>query len=191
VNIVSAGILTGDGALVSAVANPLPIANGGTGAANQPDALTAILGASVIPTANGGTGATSGPDATRALGTTYRLLGVIKNADFNSIADQPIIGFPSKWIPRRIVAQNASISMTSAAGGLYTGAGKTGIVIVPASQVYSSLTTAGAFLDLTLDTTAGGPTFVVLTATTIFFALTSAQGVAATGDIYIWGEDIS
>jgi len=46
------GILTGDGSVVGAVANPLPIADGGTGAATQAAALTAILGASIIPNAN-------------------------------------------------------------------------------------------------------------------------------------------
>ena len=55
------GILTGDGANVGSVANPLPIANGGTGAATQAAALTAILGSSIVPVANGGTGVAVAP----------------------------------------------------------------------------------------------------------------------------------
>ena len=160
------GFLKGNGASLSAVSDPLPIANGGTGAA-------------------------SAPGATQALGTTYRLLGVLKNANFNSTADQEIDGFPSKWIPRRITAQNASIWLTTAKGGIYTAAGKTGHIIVAAAQSYTALTASGKFKELTIDATAGGPTTDVITSTSVFFALTTAQGADVTGDIYIWGEDLS
>jgi hypothetical protein len=59
------GILIGNGANVSSVANPLPIANGGTGVATQADALTALLGGAGVPlsVANGGTGLTAAPTA--------------------------------------------------------------------------------------------------------------------------------
>jgi hypothetical protein len=211
----AAGVLTSDGSFVGSVAtvpiaeggtgastqaaaltallgaSVVPIANGGTGAATQAAALAAILGGAPLPVANGGTGATAAGTAAQQLGTTYRLLGVIKAADFNVTTDQPIAGFPSKWIPRRITAQNASVSLTTAAGGIYTAAGKTGTVIVAAAQVYSALTTPTKWKDLTIDATGGGPTTDVQTATTIFFALTTGQGAPATGDIYIWGEDLS
>ena len=159
------GILVGNGANVSAVTNPLPIANGGTAA-------------------------TTVPDATKALSTRFRLLAKVTAADFNIVTDQAIANLPAKWIIRRIVVQNASVNMTTAAGGFYTGAGKTGTVIVAAAQVYSALTAAGIWIDLTL--AAGVLTgTAALTATTIYFALTTAQGAAATADIYIFGDDIS
>jgi len=161
-----AGILSSSGNVVTSLGDPLPIANGGTGA-------------------------TSATIATQQLGTTYRLLGVLKAADFNVTTDQPIAGFPAKWIPRRITAQNASVDMTTAAGGIYTAAGKTGTVIVAAAQVYTALSTAAKWKDLTIDNTGGGPTTDVQTATSVFFALTTGQGAPATGDIYIWGEDLS
>lgn len=159
------GFLLGNSVNVTVVANPLPIVNGGTS------------GNSV-------------GDATRAMDLRYRLLAKLTAANFNIVTDQAIANLPSKWIIRRIVVQNASVNMTTAAGGFYTGAGKTGTVIVAAAQVYSALTAAGIWIDLTL--AAGVLTgTAALTATTIYFALTTAQGAAATADIYIWGEDIS
>lgn len=62
------GILTGNGANVGSVANPLPIVNGGTGAATQAAALTALLGASFVPLANGGTGAVAATKTSAQLG---------------------------------------------------------------------------------------------------------------------------
>lgn len=156
-----------------------------------PSGIPGAAVADPLPIANGGTGSASAPAAARALTTTYRLLGSLKNADFNSTGDQAITGLPSKYIVRRIVAQNASVNMTTAAGGIYTGAGKTGTILVAAAQVYTALTAAAKWKDLTIDVTAGGPTTDVLTATTVFFALTTAQGAPATGDIYIWGEDLA
>ena len=56
------GFIVGDGANISSVASPLPIANGGTGAATQADALAAILGLpAVLPVANGGTSFNTAP----------------------------------------------------------------------------------------------------------------------------------
>lgn len=159
------GFLLGNSVNVVAVANPLPVVNGGTGS-------NAVA------------------DAAKALTFRYRLLAKVTAADFNVVTDQAIANLPSKWIIRRITVQNASVNMTTAAGGFYTGAGKTGTVIVAAAQTYAALTAAGIWMDLTL--AAGVLTgTAALTATTIYFALTTAQGAPATADIYIWGEDIS
>ena len=106
-------------------------------------------------------------------------------ADMNSTADQAITIPAGRYIPRRIVVDNASISLTTAVGGIYTGAIKTGTIIVPASQAYSALTTSSKYIDLTL--TAGMATDI-LTATTIYLSLTTAQGVAATADFFIIGD---
>ncbi len=51
--------------------NPISLAQGGTGATSQSDALSAVLGASAVPIANGGTGATSqGAALTAILGAS-------------------------------------------------------------------------------------------------------------------------
>lgn len=143
-----------------------------------------------LPIANGGTNSNSADEAARTLGFRYRLLAKLAAANFNTTADQAIANLPATWIIRRIVVQNASINLTTAAGGFYTGAGKTGTVIVAAAQTYTPLTASTIWMDLTL--AAGVLTgTAALVATTIYFALTTAQGAAATADIYIWGDDIS
>lgn len=111
----------------------------------------------------------------------YGLLGKIIGANFNSTADQ-VISIPfSSWHPTRVTVTNASANLTTAAGGLYTGASKTGTAVVAAAQVYSALTASGKHLDATVaavDRQSANP---------IYLSLTTAQGAPATGDVYVWG----
>ena len=117
--------------------------------------------------------------------TQQYVLASLLGADFNVTTDQAITIPAGRWIVRKIVVDNASISLTTAAGGIYTATSKGGTAIVAATQVYSALTASGKFLDLTL---AAGMATDILTATTIYFSLTTAQGAAATGDIFIIGD---
>lgn len=113
------------------------------------------------------------------------LLFSLKNADFNSTADQILTPtFNGKFRIRRVTVQNASISLTTAAGGLYTAASKGGSAIVAAGQAYSSLT--GALL--ALDCTIALPALVLAAATPLYLSLTTAQGAAATADIDVYGD---
>lgn len=114
-------------------------------------------------------------------------LAKLIGANFNSTADQAITGLPAKYVMRRIVVTNASVSLTTAAGGIYTAASKGGTVVVAAAQAYSALTAAGKFKDLTLEAVVGTD---VLTATTLYLSLTTAQGAPATGDVYIFGDPL-
>jgi len=118
---------------------------------------------------------------------TERLLGVIKSANFNSVADQPITIRSQKYVVRNIVVDNASASLTLAAGGIYTGTSKSGTTVVAAAQIYTALTGATKFLDLTL---ASAVVTDILTATTIYLSLTVPQGTAATADLYIFGDTL-
>jgi hypothetical protein len=120
---------------------------------------------------------------TPSVGQGYALLGKLTGANFNSTADQAIPINASKYIIRRITIQNASLSLTLAAGGFYTATAKGGTPIVSSVQVYSALTAALAFLDTTLASLTS-----VLTGSSIYFSLTTAQGAAATADIYVWGD---
>lgn len=114
-----------------------------------------------------------------------RLLGRLLGANFNSTADQAIaIVNSAKYHIQNITICNASVSLTTAAGGFYDGAAKTGNILVAAAQVYSALTSALAQLNPTL---AAYTNNNVYTAQQIYFSLTTAQGVAATADIYIYG----
>jgi hypothetical protein len=118
----------------------------------------------------------------------YGLLGSLVGANFNSGSDQAItIVGSSRYIIRRIVVDNASISLTTAAGGFYTGAGMSGTTIVAAGQVYSALTASSKYLSLTLEAVVGTDVF---TAATVYLALSTPQGSAATANVWIWGEDV-
>lgn len=113
--------------------------------------------------------------------------GQLLGANFNSTSDQAIpVSVPSnRYRLDTITISNASISLTTAQGGFYTGASKTGTTLVANSQAYSTLTAAaidaaGSLMAATLDT---GATTSMLDVSTIYFSLTTEQGAAATADI--------
>ena len=118
------------------------------------------------------------------------LLGTLIGANMDSTDDQIITMFsnPSKSIIRRIVVANASISLTTAAGGVYTAASKGGVAVVASSQAYSSLSSSGLFLDLTLNTSGSASTTVKSSIPNLYLSLTTAQGAAATADVYVYGD---
>lgn len=120
----------------------------------------------------------------KPMNNTYILASLI-GANMNTTADQAITMPAGKWIVRKIVVTNASVSLTTAVGGFYTAAAKGGVAIVAATQIYSALTTNTKFTDLTLTATMATD---ILTNTTTYFSLTTAQGVAATADIFIIGD---
>lgn len=129
------------------------------------------------------------------VGGTYPLarfgeapIAILRAANFNVTTDQEILVRPgvSKFRPTKIVVTNASISLTTAAGGIYTAASKGGSAIVAAAQAYSALTAAAKALALTL-----AITDTVFTVDRLYFSLTTAQGAAATGNIFVFGEDLS
>jgi len=107
-------------------------------------------------------------------------------ANMNSTADQTMaVTIPSghtTYVIDKIEVTNASTSLTTAAGGFYTAASKGGTAIVANTQVYSSLTAAGKVLNPTIAVTD------TETAATLYFSLTTAQGSAATADIYVVGH---
>jgi len=114
----------------------------------------------------------------------YRLT----SANMNTTADQAWTKLHSgtAYTINAIRGRNGSIDLTGAIGGIYTGAGKTGIVLVLASQAYSAFTasTKGANLSsLTNEALAR------LTADPIF-ALSTARGLAATMDLEIIGWEV-
>lgn len=112
------------------------------------------------------------------------LLGSLVGANMNVTTDQAIpisrIG-SQKYLITRIVVTNASISLDTAAGGVYTAVSKGGTAVVANTQAYSDLTAATVALDLTL---AVNNTY---TLDNLYLSLTTAQGAAATADVYVFG----
>ena len=125
-------------------------------------------------------------------GERGRCIAYLLAANMNVTTDQGftfLIPVSVIYIPRRIVVTNASISLTTAVGGLYTGQGKSGTVVVANTQVYSALSAATKFVDLTL--AAAVTTDTVAANTSLFVSLTTAQGAAATADFYLFGDLIT
>lgn len=128
-----------------------------------------------------------------------RVLASAKGVNFNTINDQPIA------IPQRITAfqlagiliTNASISLTTAAGGFYPAASKGGVSIVEATQTYSMLTNNSLILYATLSSFGQNTRFSSANLGSIagflgiWLSLTTAQGLPATADIYLIGIDLS
>lgn len=125
------------------------------------------------------------------LGPAETKLAQLLGANFNTTNDQQI-AIPTtinKFQLTNIIVTNASLSLSAAVGGFYPQPAKGGTALVSAAQAYSSLTTASGLLNPTLTTYANTTalTASILTAFSIYFALSTAQGAACTADIYLFG----
>jgi hypothetical protein len=128
------------------------------------------------------------------------VLGVLRSANFNITTDQSIAIVPltsnnagflasaTKYIVTDIYVANCSASLTTAKGGIYTGAGKTGTIIGATTTPFTNCAGATTMQRLSALTNEDSNTF---TAATLFLSLTTAQGGAATGDVYILGLPIN
>ncbi len=116
------------------------------------------------------------------------LLGRIIGANMNVTTDQPFAltnyAALNAFRITKITAKNASISLTTAAGGVYPAASKGGTAIVASGQAYSSLSASSIALDLTL---AAGTTVYAKGGAPIL-SLTTPQGAAASCDLYLFGD---
>ena len=123
------------------------------------------------------------------------ILGVLRGANLNSTADQQIFIAPfgsafgqflpsaTKYAITGIFVDNCSTSTTTAVGGVYQNTGKTG-PIVANTQAYTGCVSATTMQTLTLG---AAPTTTTYTGTGIFLSLTTPQGTADTGDVYVVG----
>lgn len=129
----------------------------------------------------------------------FRVVGKLLGADMNVTTDQlipiqvtdadnNIVALAGQFIIDDIVVTNASVDLTTAAGGVYLAASKAGTPIVAAAQVYSALTASTKWVALTKAATALTDLFDGTTQANLYFSLTTAQGAAATADIYVYGK---
>lgn len=136
-----------------------------------------------------------------AIAAAARVLATQFGANFNTIADQPLLINPAitAFQLTSIIITNASVSLTTAVGGFYPAASKGGTPIVSASQAYSSLTSKDLLLAATI-TTYGQTTrfsadnlsvFAGTSSLAIYLSLTPPQGAPATADVYLIGMDLS
>jgi len=111
-------------------------------------------------------------------------LFTLRSANMNSTADQSFAkqGSFTRYQITSIVAIVKTGAPTASVGGIYTAAAKGGTAIVTAAHAYTALSAVDKVLNLTLASLTD-----VLQATPIF-SLTTANGAAATADIFIYGN---
>ena len=162
------------------MANPGPASSQTT---NTEAVLTPV---NVTPVANSSAAAI--PQGSNGL----RLLAVARGVNLNAVGDtaMPLINTSSYFITA-IYVTNASTSLTTAAAGIYQlagGSGATGQVTVVTSHALSANTGPTVFGSQTVVPTT---TLAYSTSPALYFNVATAQGAAATADVFVWGYDLS
>jgi hypothetical protein len=114
-----------------------------------------------------------------------RLLASYQGVNVNATGDTvlPVINTTSYGVSN-VIFTNASVSLTTAAAGLFTApaAGGTGIV---ANAALSAMTSSTVVSQRTVASTA------LQTGGNLYLNVGTAQGAAATMDVYVYGYDLS
>jgi len=115
-----------------------------------------------------------------------RLLAVFTGVNVNATGDTANlkIANASNWSVSNVVFTNASISLTTAAAGLFTAPSAGGTAIV-ANAALSALTSSTVVSQRTVASTA------IQTGENLYVNVGTAQGAAATMDVYVYGYDFS
>ncbi|HEY6019563.1 MAG TPA: hypothetical protein VIY48_06570 [Candidatus Paceibacterota bacterium] len=120
-----------------------------------------------------------------ATNQAIRLLGFAQGVNLNATGDTviPVIN-ATTYSVSNVILVNASVSLTTAAAGLFSAAGAGGTAIV-SNAALSGATGPTIVSQRTVASTA------TLTGPNMYWNVGTAQGAAATGDIYIYGYDFS
>ena len=115
-----------------------------------------------------------------------RLLGVATGVNVNATGDQAVIQInnSTNYSVSNVVFTNASISLTTAEAGLFT-APSTGGTAIVADAALSALTGSTVVSQRTVASTA------TQSAQNLYVNVGTAQGAAATMDVYVYGYDFS
>jgi hypothetical protein len=121
-------------------------------------------------------------------------LGSAIGVNLNATGDTfiSLLGNPSKYRITKIAVTNSSAASPSTVNlGIFTAASAGGTAIVTAGTLLSSgLASTAAILNLTIVTAVGNTVLTNATAGGIYLNVATAQGSAATIDIYVWGDII-
>jgi len=114
-----------------------------------------------------------------------RLIASAQSVNLNAVGDTiaPILVAGSVSVQSIIVA-NASISLTTAQISVNTGAGATGTAVKSAYAVSGNTSAAKVVVTAATSTDA-------VTSTPLYIRCTTAQGAAATADVFIYGYDLT
>lgn len=116
---------------------------------------------------------------------TVRLLAVATGVNVNSTGDVAVLNIAnsSNWSVANVVFTNASISLTTAAAGVFTAPGASGAIV--SNAALSAMTGPTIVSQRTVASTA------INTGQYLYINVGTAQGAAATMDVYIYGYDFA
>jgi hypothetical protein len=121
-----------------------------------------------------------------ATNQAIRLLAVATGVNVNATGDQAVLPIlnSTNYSISNVVFTNASVSLSSAAAGLFTApsAGGTGVV---ANAALSAMTGSTVVSQRTVASTA------IQTGQNLYLNVGTAQGATATMDVYVYGYDFS
>jgi hypothetical protein len=114
-----------------------------------------------------------------------RLIASAQGVNLNAVADTiaPILVAGNVSVQSIIVA-NASVSLSSAQLAVYTGAGATGTTVKSAYALSGNTSSAKVVVTAATSTD-------VVSSTPLYIRCTTAQGAAATADVFIYGYDLT
>ena len=121
-----------------------------------------------------------------ATNQAYRLLASAKSVNLNAVGDTvaAILNDSGYVSVQDIVVANASVDLTTAEMAVYTGAGATGTAIKSAYALSGNSTSAKVVVTAATSTDA-------IDVDKLYIRCTTAQGAAATADVYIYGYDLT
>jgi hypothetical protein len=132
--------------------------------------------------------ASSSPIHPQLLGSNQaiRLLAVATGVNLSSTGDTviPIIN-SSNWSVYQTIVTNASTSLATASGTLYSAASKGGVAYMTANTALSGNTAS------TVVNTFSSQNTLTQTGANLYFNVATAQGSAVTADVYVYGYDFS
>ena len=115
-----------------------------------------------------------------------RLLGVVTGVNMNATGDTTmLIQNSTNWSVQEVIVTNASVSLTTAKLGVYTQPGATGTTILANTTALTGNTGS------TVVNSLSSPTTTLQTTPYLYLNVGTAQGAAATADVYIYGFDFS
>jgi len=120
-----------------------------------------------------------------ATNQALRLIASAEGVNLNSVGDTiaPILA-NGRVSVQSIIVTNASVDLTTAQLAVYTGAAAAGTAIKTAYALTGNTTAAKVVVTAATSTDA-------VTGTPLYIRNTTAQGAAATADVFIYGYDLS
>jgi len=121
-----------------------------------------------------------------ATNQALRLLASAQSVNLNSVADTvaQLVNDSGNISVQSIIVANASIDLTTAQLAVFTGPGAPGTAIKSASALTCNTTAAKVVITAATSTDA-------VDVSQLFVRCTTAQGAAATADVFIYGYDLT